>query len=403
MTPRLALAAGLLLGLGPILTFAQPAPAPPADIKPRLGQLADQMAEEVRQLGGEVSRSFGQVPNRGVLVDDANELAEAVGEYRKTLAGPASLDQLRQAYSGLDVSWNHLRARLVPLAGRSAVADETVASIRRLDDEAHQVLGLNTTSSGFYSGNQPAPGTLDLRRLADALVSRSRQLAATIPVAMANDPEAPQLAQAAVNLAVEADRFHDALGERQTAESLRESYLPTLPLLSRLRPKLSVAPLSARRVWQGVAAVDAQIQKAFGPNTPAAAPNPNPADPELGGEPPTVPRFTDRLRRQVATFLDGFTPLANDQKANPAILADARRLRDEVADFRVSVVAGEDTERLAYEYRDVDAAWIRLWRRIARAPGGRNAPFVQQTRDIAATCAQIHQALGMPGYPPGYP
>lgn len=398
-----ALAAGLILGSSRVSPAQAVAGAPAQDLSVRLGGLADQMAEEVNQLAAEVARSYGQVPARGPLVDDARELAEAVGEYRKTLAAPATVYQLQQAYAGLDVSWNHLRARLAPLAGRSAVADATVARIRSLDDQARQLLGVNPAPPGFYTGDRTAPGTLDVRRLANALVSRARQLAATIPVAMANDPNAPELAQVAVDLAVEADRFHDALDAKQPAEVVREAYLPVFTRLDRLSRPLATAPLPVRQVWRGIAAVDAQIQKAFGDPAVPPAPSPNPAAPELGGEPPTVPGLTDRLRGQVAAFLRGFTPLANDNPANLAILADAQRLRDEADDFRVSVVAGEDTERLAYEYRDVDASWIRLWRRIARAPGGRNAPFVEQARGLAATCAQIHQALGMPGYPPGYP
>ena len=398
-----ALAAGLILGAARGVAAQGVAAAAAQDLSVRLGGLADQMAEEVNQLAAEVARAYGQVPARGPLVDDAKELAEAVGEYRKTLAAPATVYQLQQAYAGLDVSWNHLRARLAPLAGRSPVADATVDRIRALDDQAHQALGLNPAPPGFYAGDRAAPGTLDVRRLANALVSRARQLAATIPVAMASDPNAPVLAQEAIDLAVEADRFHDALDARQAAEVVRAAYLPVFTRLERLSRPLAVAPLPVRQVWRGIAAVDAQIQKAFGDPPVAQAPNPNPADPELGGEPPTVPGLTERLRGQVAAFLRGFTPLADDNPANPGILADARRLRDDVDAFRVSVVAGEDTERLAYEYRDVDASWIRLWRRVARAPGGRNAPFVEQARGLAATCAQIHQALGMPGYPPGYP
>ena len=56
--------------------------------------------------------------------------------------------------------------------------------------------------------------------------------------------------------------------------------------------------------------------------------------------------------------------------------------------------------KLYYGFRDVDALWQRLARRVNRVARGRMGPNIQQVQRIGATCEQIHRVLGMPGYPP---
>ena len=82
------------------------------------------------------------------------------------------------------------------------------------------------------------------------------------------------------------------------------------------------------------------------------------------------------------------------------ILADAQSLQAAAADFRKDAARGLAPNQLAYEFRDVDAIWQRLARRVNRIARGRIGPNIQQVQRIGGTCEQVHRVLGMPGYAP---
>ena len=382
---RAALAAGLLLGLA----RSGPAQIPPP---PNLPGLVQAMGEQVRRLGEEIRQHADQVPGGAHLLEDTGELRESLGEFRGQTAAGGDLFRARQAYSGVDGSWHHLRGMLARLGPTFPDIEQAAARVDAVDGQLHAALGLNPPPPAYYAAAPPAAGVVDVRRLAHALVDRSQELAAVIPVDLANSPDAGPLAQVAIDLAGAADRFHDTLDGGQPPAAVGVAYGPVIALIDRLAPALAAGPPRVQQVWQRVAGVDAQIRQGLGLGAPAIA---------APAAPPLQP-LADQLLGQVDAFLRAFTPIVNDHPANPGILAEAQRLRAEAADFRRDVARGLDAGRLAYEYRDVDATWQRMWRRIERASRGRNGPVIELAREIGPTCAQIHQALGLPGYSPTF-
>jgi len=394
--PRLrspAFAALLLLGLARVGPAQARQPA-----APDVNALAHQMAERVRHLGEDIQSDLGQTPGGRHLVEDTQELAQAVDGFHESLHNQPNAFQVRQAYTGIDGTWHHLKSLLVRPENATPGVRQAMARVDQLDAQIHQALGLNDAPPG-YSGVGPAPtGVADVRRLAHALVDRSQALAAVIPVDMATSPDAAALGQVANDLAAASDRFHDALDAGQAPEAARAAYNPVVALINQLGAPLAAGPPRVRQTWQGVLTVDAQIRQGLGLGGPQIPP-PIPVVP--GGSP--IQALADQLLGQTDQFLQGFAPIVNDHPANPAILADAQRLRAEADNFRQDVARGLDQGRLAYEYREVDATWQRMWRRIDRVSRGRNGPNIERAREIGPICAQLHQALGMPGYSPNFP
>jgi hypothetical protein len=110
--------------------------------------------------------------------------------------------------------------------------------------------------------------------------------------------------------------------------------------------------------------------------------------------------LADTLLGQVDAFRDAFAPTAVDVPQGNLILADAKRLREEVAGFRADAARGLAPGPLAYEFREVDSGWLRLARRISRAARGRTGPNIETAQKIGGTVEQMHRVLGMPGYAP---
>jgi len=396
--PRLrspAFAALLLLGLARVGPAQARQPA-----APDVNALTHQMAERVRHLGEDIQSDLGQTPGGRHLVEDTQELAQAVDGFHESLHNQPNAFQVRQAYTGIDGTWHHLKSLLVRPENATPGVRQAMARVDQLDAQIHQALGLNDAPPGF-SGVGPAPtGVADVRRLAHALVDRSQALAAVIPVDLAADPDAAAYSQLANDLAAASDRFHDTLDAGQDAEAARAAYNPVVAIITRLAGPLAAGPPRVRQTWQGVITVDAQIRRGLGGGAPQPAP---PIAAVVDARPAPVQALADQLLGQTDQFLQGFAPIVNDHPANPAILADAQRLRAEADNFRQDVARGLDQGRLAYEYREVDATWQRMWRRIDRAARGRNGPNIERAREIGPICAQLHQALGMPGYSPNFP
>jgi hypothetical protein len=120
------------------------------------------------------------------------------------------------------------------------------------------------------------------------------------------------------------------------------------------------------------------------------------------GRPSPLLGLADRRVEQTAAFVSVFGPTAGGVPEGPITLADAERLRAAAADFRQDVARGLPPNQLAYEFRDVDAIWQCLARRVDRIARGRTGPNIAQVQKPGGIIAQIHQVLGMPGYPPDF-
>ncbi len=384
-----------------------PTPLPPTapGLGGQLGPLAEEMAARVNQLTGATARDFAGMPGQDQLLGDLRELARTTGDFRALVSIQGDPYGLQQAYNGLTVSWNNLRSRLSPLAGRSPSADDAVARLSQVDAQIRQSLGLNEVSPDYGGNTPPPPGASDVGRLSDALVWRSRQLSAVIPGAMPGRRETGAMMDMARTLAVLADRFHDAQAANQPPGVVAGLYGQVAAQLGQMSRAMQAGPPPIPRTWQGILAVDAQLQPIFGATTlpigPIPGPNPRPLP--APGPSPQVVALSNQLLAQADSFVNAFTPLIRAAPGNPEILADARRLRNEAARFQQAVAQGFDNNRLAFAYRDIDATWTRLWRRVQRITRGRNGPYIEMIRQLVTTCGQLHQALSIPGYSSGFP
>ena len=119
-----------------------------------------------------------------------------------------------------------------------------------------------------------------------------------------------------------------------------------------------------------------------------------------GNAPSPVLALADQLNAQVDAFLAAFTPTVRVVPEGEWILADAQRLKAAAAAFREECGRGVDPYRLSQQFLAVDQLWGRLARRINRIARGRTGPNIQTAMQMGETCRQLHQLLGMPGYPP---
>src|SRR5438067_10091915 len=157
LTDRWIFAAVLALGIAGA-GFGQT--AAPGDVT----NLAHQMAERVRHLGEDIAADLGQSPAGPVLIQDTQELAQAVDQFHAILHDRPDPFRVRQAYAGIDVTWHHLRNQLTQAGVSSPAVDRAARQVEELDARLHQALGLNNPPPGFY-GNGPAPaGIADTRR-----------------------------------------------------------------------------------------------------------------------------------------------------------------------------------------------------------------------------------------------
>ncbi len=156
------------------------------------------------------------------------------------------------------------------------------------------------------------------------------------------------------------------------------------------------APVAAS--WQSFAAAEVLLRQRLGLATPPPA-----VDIALqpaGNAPSPVITLADQLNAQLDTFLAAFTPTVGVVPEGQWIVADAQQLKAAAAAFREECGRGVDTYRLSQQFVAVDQLWGRLARRINRIARGRTGPNIQTAMQMGETCRQIHQLLGMPGYPP---
>ena len=364
-----------------------------------LNNLVHQMADRVRHLGEDITSDLGQTPAGRHMIQDTQELAQAVDEFHESLHNVPDPLQRRQAYTGIETTWQHLRGQFAQ--GSSPAVIRAADRVEQLDAQIRQALGLNGPPIGFYDGRQAPNGINDTRRLAHALVDRAEALAAVIQADMGRDPNGAALAQDAGELARLADRFHDTIDANQPVTVAAQAFGPVDVIADRLERYITTnqVPPRVQNAWQGFASVEILIHQNLGLGSPQPQVQVSLAPPQGVSVSPIV-GLSNQLAEQITDFVQVFSQTAVNVPEGGAILADAQRLQAEAANFQQDVVREIPANQLAYEFREVDAAWQRLARRVNRIARGRTGPNIQQVQKLGATCEQIHRVLGMPGYAP---
>lgn len=375
----------------------------PGPVSPDLGPAVRALGEEVRRLGQDVASDLRDAPGGRPLLDEANELARAVDEFRDALNAQADRFALRQAYAGIDGSWHHLAGELSRAGGLSPAIDRDVQRVAQADARIHAALGLNEYPAGYYGGNQALSGAAEVQRLAHALVDRAEALAAAVRLDMPGADEGRVL-QDAVNLASVADTFHDALNINGRVDAtMQNGFAPVAGMGDRLAAEFARVPPTPRvqAAWRAYRSAEVLMRPALGLPNPAEsltgtllAPAPQP-----GAASPVV-ALADQLVQQASAFLQVFGPTAGAVPEGALFLADAQALLAAATDFRQDAARGLNPAQLAFEFRDVDAIWQRLARRTNRIARGRTGPNIQQVGRMGQTIAEIHRLLGVPGYAP---
>lgn len=393
-------------------------PAPGAELE----RLSRRMAEAVRDLGEDLTARAGQLPAAQYLDRDAQELGRATGDWYASIQGKAADPyQVRRSYAGIDAAWHRLRSQLdAPGVATPEMADE-IARVEQVDAQIHQALQLNGYPPGFASDPNAAPSSQDeLARLAYAAAQRGEALAATVQVSYGADPNAARLISESADLARSVDAFYDALvspdASRRPADPrmafsqiVQQSNdvgagLATTAIPPRVRAAIDSYGAAVNLIR---AKLDLLAPTSNGLPAPAPIGQPDPA-PYAGGIPynanpaAQIGQWADDLDRQVDELLANFAPTAPVVPEGRAMLDEMTRLRDDTRRFRVDASQGIDPGRLAYRFRDVDADCQRLARHFARIARGRTGPNIERVQRLSQTCEQIHQALGMPGYPPAF-
>ena len=366
-----------------------------------VNKLAHQMAEQVRHLSEDIESDLGDSPASRHLIQDAQELAQAIDEFHESLHNNRDRDpaQARQAYAGIEATWQHLRGQFA--RGSSPAVLRAAERVEQRDAQIRQALGLNTPPAEFYGGAQAPTGIADTRRLAHALVDRANALAAAIRSDMARDPNGAALARDATQLSRVADGFHDSIDANQPLEVASRAFGPVDAIADRMERFITTneVPPRVQDAWQAFASVEILIHQNLGLDSPQPNVRVGLASPPSGGPPPLV-GLSNQLVEQVSSFVVVFGPTARDVPDGRAMLADAQRLQEAAADFQQDAAKGLPPNQLAYSFRGVDASWGRLARRVNRIARGRGGPNIRQFERIGATCEQVHRVLGMPGYPP---
>ena len=411
--------------------FGQVPPAPPepapvgAAAKPPavgVGDLMRKMADEARRLADDITTDLARSPDAPALTRDAQELAQGLDEFRSTLGTPLDPSGGRQGYAGLHTSWRYLRAQFARPGNSSPVVNRDAERIDAIDDQIAQAVGLNPLPGDYYTAASAPTGIAQTRRLARALVDRADALARAIRSSMGNDPAAGPLIADADALAREADAWHDALRVNTALPTAARSFGPVDAVADRVEKIVTTrsVPPPVSGAWQSFASAEVLVHRNLGLDsaqpavaipapgvnvtvpgvnvTVATAPAPAVAAPAVAS--PTVTALADQLVEQANAFVQVFGPTAGVVPQGAFMLADAQALLAAATNFRQDAARGLDANALAYEFRDVDAVWVRLARRVNRIARGRTGPNIQQVGKIGDTCEQIHRALGMPGYAP---
>jgi hypothetical protein len=268
----------------------------------------------------------------------------------------------------------------------------------------HQALDLRAYAP-VYAPSPPGAAAvptefLEARRLAVALEQRAQGLAAAVQAGMAGVPGSERLAREAAQLAQACDTFCDSIRDGQTIDVIQAAFGSVATVADRLETDLQAykLPPPVDASWRSFAATEVLLRQRLNLPTPppAVAVTLQPA----GSAPSPVMALADQLLGQIDAFLNAFAPTVRVVPEGEWILADAQRLKAAAVAFREKCGRGVDSYRLSQQFLAVDQSWGRMARRINRIARGRTGPNIQLAMDMGETCRQIHQLLGMPGYPP---
>lgn len=425
MRPPLSLATFPAAALGLVLAgvgaasaqqpVPPPRPVPPpvaggrAD-DPSFASIARRMADEVRRLADDLAIDLEHHPARRHMIEDSQELAQSLDDFRRDQRRGQDAILTRQTYSGIQASWRHLRDQVDRSRESSQVIDRDMQRIDALDAEVSQALGLNAIPIEEYAPAPDGGQGVATRRLARSLVDRAEGLALAVQADSQRDPNARALAADADRLAREADAWHDSLAANRARGDAARSFAPVSATAARLESYVTARPVS-RRVsdsWQAFQGVETLVLRDLGlpPHQEARVVAVPGVRVETRSRPVVVqsplPGLADVLVEQVEAYVQVFAPTADGVPEGRKMLDDANRLLAASSAFREEVARGADPNALIVRFRDVDAPSQRLARRVNRIAQGRTGPNIRQVNVIAATCEQIHQALGMPAVAPVY-
>lgn len=423
--------AAVTVGVGLVVGVARPGVGqglyPPAP-GPELQQESRQMAEAVRDLGNNMAANMGQTPAGQYLIRDSQELQRSTADWYGSLRGSSDPYQVRKSYSGIDSAWHRLRGQLgAPGVASPAIANE-IARVEQADGQIHQALNLNAYPANFDAAQAAPTGLDETRRLAYSLAQRGEALASTIQSVYGQNPNAATVVNDSADLARTDDAYYDGLNNPATAQQPDYARLNFSQIVQKSNGVgISLGsigmPPQVRSTWDAYTSVhnllrshlgltaatpnglpDPSLGGAFNPNL-AVGPNFNGGGPTNGipyvaNQTAPVGQWSVQLDRQVDELLANFAPWAASVPEGPDLLQDIQRLANDVRNFKGDAAQGLDANRLAYEFRDVDADWQRLARRFDRASQGNPGDNGARIQQIGQTCQQIHQVLGMPGYPP---
>jgi hypothetical protein len=276
---------------------------------PDLNNLVHQMGDRVRHLGEDIASDLGQTPAGRHLIQDTQELAQAVDEFHESLHNTPDLLQRRQAYAGIETTWQHLRGQLAQASSPAVI--RAANRVEQLDAQIRQALGVNVPPVGFYGGRQAPTGIADTQRLAHALTDRAESLAAAIQADMDRDPNGAALARDARALARLADAFHDAIDSNQPVAVAAQAFGPVDAIADRIERFVTTNPVPPRvqNAWQAFASVESLIHQNLGLGSPqpqlqvALAPPP-------GASASPIVGLANQLAQQIGEFVQVFGPEA---------------------------------------------------------------------------------------------
>lgn len=205
---RAILGFGCVLGASPAAVgqaIAPPGRAAGTD----LNGLVHRMSEQVQHLYEDIESDLGRSPAGRHLLQDAQELSQAIDQFHESLHTRRAPAQVRQAYLGIDGSWHHLKEALAR-RGSSPAVDRAVLRVDQIDQQLHQVLTLDV----------PDP----LATLCERMFNRVQDLCEDIERDLGQTPAGRHVLQDAQELATSVQEFDQAATSTTDLFQLRHAY-----------------------------------------------------------------------------------------------------------------------------------------------------------------------------------